>query len=529
MVYQLTHTGASTNALLTSANQNLKKNNFSAVIAPTVNDDTGSGYSIGSRWHDVVAQKQYVCWDASTGAADWQEVGGSGGVSTTQNNVIVDSTLDEVAGKVYNTIATALVYIATQTPATDNIWTILISENNSEDFTLPKYVNVVGYNNPILSGNIESAVVLTDTPPTGIYNCIIEDFTLDSGTEFLCFNNCTMNATPTVSSGFFLAQNCTIIGGSYPAGFFSGCRHYAGDAEAAIFENCNFFTTSASTLTNCRYINCDVFDFYNYPTSNITIVGCYAYNSRFGNAGLDLTTTNGFYFSNCVFDDSESWATTANTVFIFINCTFLNTATFDLSTAPDVFFMGGCVGSIDVQNAAPDDWDTGTAYRKKGFTIPIEWFEDGSVAPGASELYSNSNKNVRIRKFSGTADNDVNCNWDIPIDASEGTKIRFRVKGIITEATGPSSEGVVFSLETFAAFDGADSSQSYGTAVNLNSSMSYSQNDYFVTDWSDEITTTNLAEDTLNQMKFSRLATDGSDTYAQDIGIVSIDIMYISN
>lgn len=55
---------------------------YDATAAPTANDDTGDGYSVGSIWCDVTADKAYVCLDASSGAAVWTEItqaGGTGG------------------------------------------------------------------------------------------------------------------------------------------------------------------------------------------------------------------------------------------------------------------------------------------------------------------------------------------------------------------------------------------------------------------------------------------------------------------
>lgn len=56
-------------------------NNFAATGAPTVNDDSGDGYSVGSRWIDVTNDRAWVCVDATTTAAVWllQPGGGSGG------------------------------------------------------------------------------------------------------------------------------------------------------------------------------------------------------------------------------------------------------------------------------------------------------------------------------------------------------------------------------------------------------------------------------------------------------------------
>jgi len=48
------------------------KNNRTATAPPTVNDDSGDGYSVGSRWQDVTNDREYVCLDASVGAAVWR-------------------------------------------------------------------------------------------------------------------------------------------------------------------------------------------------------------------------------------------------------------------------------------------------------------------------------------------------------------------------------------------------------------------------------------------------------------------------
>lgn len=47
-------------------------NNLAATAAPTVNDDTGDGYQIGSRWVDVTNDNEYVCTDATLTAALWK-------------------------------------------------------------------------------------------------------------------------------------------------------------------------------------------------------------------------------------------------------------------------------------------------------------------------------------------------------------------------------------------------------------------------------------------------------------------------
>lgn len=48
------------------------------TAAPTVNDDTTEGYAVGSRWIDVTNDKEYVCLDATDGAAVWKATAPSG-------------------------------------------------------------------------------------------------------------------------------------------------------------------------------------------------------------------------------------------------------------------------------------------------------------------------------------------------------------------------------------------------------------------------------------------------------------------
>jgi hypothetical protein len=45
-----------------------------ATTAPTVNDDTGSNYAVGSLWVDVTNDLVYICVDNSSGAAVWRRM-----------------------------------------------------------------------------------------------------------------------------------------------------------------------------------------------------------------------------------------------------------------------------------------------------------------------------------------------------------------------------------------------------------------------------------------------------------------------
>lgn len=51
-----------------------KLSNLSAAVAPTVNEDSGDGYAIGSFWLDTTADDAYICLDATVGAAVWKKI-----------------------------------------------------------------------------------------------------------------------------------------------------------------------------------------------------------------------------------------------------------------------------------------------------------------------------------------------------------------------------------------------------------------------------------------------------------------------
>lgn len=54
-------------------------NKFDATADPTVNEDSGDGYGVGSLWVNVTDDKAFVCLDATATAAVWQELGAGGG------------------------------------------------------------------------------------------------------------------------------------------------------------------------------------------------------------------------------------------------------------------------------------------------------------------------------------------------------------------------------------------------------------------------------------------------------------------
>lgn len=51
-----------------------KLHNFAGSTAPTTNEDSADGYSVGSSWFDTTNDKAYLCLDSTIGAAVWKDM-----------------------------------------------------------------------------------------------------------------------------------------------------------------------------------------------------------------------------------------------------------------------------------------------------------------------------------------------------------------------------------------------------------------------------------------------------------------------
>jgi hypothetical protein len=59
---------------------------------PTVNDDTGDGYTVGSHWYNTTADSVFICVDASSGAAIWECVSTTETSASSTTNTSTTST-----------------------------------------------------------------------------------------------------------------------------------------------------------------------------------------------------------------------------------------------------------------------------------------------------------------------------------------------------------------------------------------------------------------------------------------------------
>ena len=158
-------------------------------------------------------------------------------------------------------------------------------------------------------------------------------------------------------------------------------------------------------------------------------------------------------------------------------------------------------------------------------SLPVSWMSDGTSAPDA--LDNTTFPPYSYRTFDSAADEDLAFTWFVLPELNvDLTTIRFRVTYLITEATGPSSEGVAFSLAGGWVGDGDSINPTLGTIGTVtDTGLSGSQGTLFVTDWSDVITLSGTAPGKIAEFNFFRDTDDADDDYGQLVGVVKVDLL----
>ena len=159
--------------------------------------------------------------------------------------------------------------------------------------------------------------------------------------------------------------------------------------------------------------------------------------------------------------------------------------------------------------------------------IPIAWMNGGTSEPDA--LDDSTRTPYAYRTFAHDADEDLNFVWIVPADLS-GTTIQYRVYYLVTNATGPSSEGVVFGLSGVSLGDNDATNGAKGTVVVVTDpTITAIQHDVLITGWSGDVTITNLVAGEVSEVALIRDVSDAADDYAQVVGVFMIQIRYVMN
>ena len=158
--------------------------------------------------------------------------------------------------------------------------------------------------------------------------------------------------------------------------------------------------------------------------------------------------------------------------------------------------------------------------------IPIEWAEDGTSAPDAAELVTDTNGKIRVRQFAGDSSQDVRIPWQVPADIVVADGIKFTVNCVVTNATGPSNEEIEFKMSGYCSGDNDTLTGTFGDEIASNdTAITAPQDDILITPQSTKVTVTGLAAGELAMLYFYR-DHDGNDDYAQKIGVSGIVIEY---
>lgn len=105
------------------------KDQLAGTTAPTSTDDTGDGYSVGSKWVDTTNDKTYLCADATTSSAVWKETSYLPATTTLSSTTATSTT--STSYTVLNTMTT--------TPASGTYQVTFSSSAKGSDGTADMY------------------------------------------------------------------------------------------------------------------------------------------------------------------------------------------------------------------------------------------------------------------------------------------------------------------------------------------------------------------------------------------------------
>lgn len=153
---------------------------------------------------------------------------------------------------------------------------------------------------------------------------------------------------------------------------------------------------------------------------------------------------------------------------------------------------------------------------------------DGGADPASSlHATATNSREIKIATFDGGTDEDLTFPWVVPSNIS-GLTVKVRWIGIVTHATGPSNEVISFQVSGASIADGAQIDiASFGSVVAVTeAAVTDEQDDIITSAWSSVITPTSLGAGEVALFLINRDA-DDVDTYAQDFGLIGVEIKYL--
>jgi len=174
------------------------------------------------------------------------------------------------------------------------------------------------------------------------------------------------------------------------------------------------------------------------------------------------------------------------------------------------------------------DWTSvgPVTIRKTYSFIPVRDWLNGSSPPDSASNYTSGNGAISARTFANDSSEDLVYGWEVPTNIIASSGIKFIVKCLVTNATGPSNEEVEFKLSGYSIGDGDSLNGTFGDEIASNETgMTHAQYDIFMTPLSNTVTVTDLVAGETVMLKLYR-DHDGNDDYGQKVGVIGVLIEY---
>lgn len=163
--------------------------NLSSSADPTVNDDIGDGYAVGSLWYNQTSGTLFVASDVTGGAAQWETAGGggSGNVETINGSSIADQDIEV-------TSTTSITTLEIDSTTVDGTHTLKIPLINGSNYGSVLSGLLSGsdwniFNNKLTSSLVDGKIFVGDGSNTAAAVTPSGDLTLTNTGVFTIANN----------------------------------------------------------------------------------------------------------------------------------------------------------------------------------------------------------------------------------------------------------------------------------------------------------------------------------------------------
>lgn len=175
-------------------------NNLTATTNPTITNDSGSGYAVGSVWVNTSTDEMFVCTDATAGAAIWQKAVFiySSAISPAVTNTVDIGTSSLKFKDIYidGTGYIDALSVSTTSSFTGTVTTGSISQTSGTATFATVDVNGGAIDGATIGATTASTIVgTTITANTGFTGNLTGNVTYASGTPTSSFYNLTVNGT----------------------------------------------------------------------------------------------------------------------------------------------------------------------------------------------------------------------------------------------------------------------------------------------------------------------------------------------